>query len=404
MLWNISWRNVWRNKKRSAIIIFAIAFGIWAGIVTTGFYNGMMLQVVDSAIDTRIAHVQIHQPGFRDHKEVAKTIPDAGKAIETIKQEPGVKFVAGRSIVAGMASSAVTGSGVSIFGIIPEDEKNISEIYSLLEDGTYFDTKKRNAAVIGRKLADKLEIKIGNKVILTAQGKSGDIDAGAFKVVGIYKTVSNQFDESTIFARQADVDRIFRLEGGLHEIAIMAAEVYLADSLKPKFVEAFPGLEVSRWSDIAPDLAMMTEATEQMLYVFFIIILLALVFGITNTMLMGVLERVRELGVVMALGMKHLKIFGMIVIETICLSMMGGILGIIFGALTMKLMAHTGIDLSIVSEGLNEWGMSEMVYPVLKSAEYPRIAIMVVITALAASIYPAIKAIKLNPVEAIRTY
>ena len=404
MLWNISWRNVWRNKKRSAIIIFAITFGLWAGIVTMGFYGGMLEQIVESAIDTRVAHIQIHAPGFRAHKEVAKVIPNASQAIEIAKKIPDVKFVSGRSIVAGMASSAVTGSGVEIFGIVPDDERNISEIYNLIEEGTYFDTKKRNPAVIGRKLAQKLEVKVGNKIVLTAQGRGGDIDAGAFKVVGIYKTVATTFDEATVFARQEDVDRIFRLEGGIHEIAVMTDDVLLADSLKPKLVEALPDLEVSRWSDIAPDLAMMTEATQQMLYVFMIIILLALVFGITNTMLMSVLERVREIGVVMALGMKHLKIFAMIVIETICLSMIGGVLGIIAGAVTMKLMAHTGIDLSVVSEGLNEWGMSEYVYPVLAAAEYPRIAIMVIVTAVIASIYPAIKAVRLNPVEAIRTY
>jgi len=404
MLLNLSWRNVWRNKKRSVIIIAAIALGLWAGIFNLGFYEGMLRQMVDAAISSRVSHIQIHAPGFREHKEIGLTVPDGERVLEDVRSIDGVKSAAGRSVLSGMASSPALGTGAVIYGIIPDDEKRISDIYEQMVEGTYFETKKRNPVIIGKKLADELEVEIGNKIVLTAQIPDGSIGAGAFRVVGIYKTVSSFFDESTVFAQQEDIDKTFELEGAIHEIAIMGRDNDVIFPITDGLKEKYPDLKCETWKEIAPDLAYSTDASGQMIFIFMIIIMLALVFGITNTMLMGVLERVRELGVVIALGMKPGKVFWMILLETVFLSIIGGILGISTGWGTIAILNKTGIDLSIVAEGLAAFGIGTTLYPVLPAADYFSIAFMVVITAIAAAIYPGIKAVKLNPVQAIRTY
>ena len=404
MILSIAWRNIWRNKKRSGVLICAIAFGLWAGLLSMGLMLGMVQQMIDSAIETRISHVQIHQTGFRSHKEIGLTIPAGEEVLTKVRNTPGVKFAAGRALIGGMASSPVTGAGVEVFGVNPEDETSITDLHEQVIEGTYFETKKRNPIIIGRKLAEKLEVDLGKKIVITAQSADGNIGAGAFRVVGIYKTVSSMFDETAIFARRSDIDRTFGLNGGLHEIAIIVEDAKTVNEIAAGIEADFPGSEVETWKELSPELGYMTESTGQMLYIFMVIILLALVFGITNTMLMGVLERVREIGVVMALGMKHSGIFAMIVIETICLAIIGLFIGLGLGAATMEILTRTGIDLSMVSAGLAAFGMSEMLYPFLPLIDYPKVAALVMITALVGAIYPGIRAIKLNPVEAIRTY
>jgi len=194
------------------------------------------------------------------------------------------------------------------------------------------------------------------------------------------------------------------LGGAIHEIAIIAKNIKQIEPLAAELKASYPDLDVATWQEIQPEMGVMTAMTEEWLLIFLLIILLALVFGITNTMLMGVLERVRELGVVIALGMNHARIFAMILLETIFLSSIGGALGILLGAGTVAVLARTGLDLSIVEAGLAAFGASSILYPSLPLYEYFIIAALVIAAAMIAAIYPAIKAMRLNPVAAIRTY
>ncbi len=404
MLFTIAWRNIWRNGKRSAVILCAIAFGLWAGLIAGALTMGMLVQVIDSALSTSLSHIQIHAPGFLDHKEVDLIIHDGEAALAEISAKPEVEAAAGRAVVQGMASSASSGTGVVIYGIDPAMESKVTSIHSLIKEGTYFETKKRNPVVVGAKLADKLDVRLGNKIVLTAQDWQGDINAGAFRIVGIYKTVNSMFDEMTVFTQREDIDRLLGLNGGIHEIALNLVKVERLEVTAAALKSNYPKLNISGWGDLAPELEMMNDNSELYFAIYLVFILLALVFGITNTMLMSVLERVRELGVVMALGMKGGRIFSMIVLETILLTFIGGILGVAITIPTVAILEKTGIDLSAVSEGMEAFGMSAILYPVLPLAEYFKTALLVAATALIAAIYPGIKAVRMNPVEAIRTY
>jgi ABC-type lipoprotein release transport system permease subunit len=404
MLFNIAWRNVWRNKKRSAIVILAIAFGLWAGIFTIGFTFGMMKQMIESSIKTQLSHFQLHKIGFLAHRKIEMTMPQGEKIAEQLQNVKQVKALTKRSMIMGMASSPITASGVVIYGVDPYKEREITDICQQIRQGDYFASPKKNPIVIGQKLSESLEAKLGNKIVLTAQSIDGNISAGAFRVVGIYKTVSSMFDETTVFAQRDDLDRIFGLNGQFHEIAFILYDANQVDSLYYDLKDKFPGLQVDSWKQLAPELAYYVEIGAQTSYILMIIILLALVFGITNTMLMGVLERVRELGIIIALGMNQFRIFAMILLETTVLSLFGGTLGIVFGAITIEVFAKYGLDLSLFSEGLAAFGISNITYPFVPFSEYPKVVILVMLTAFISSIYPGIKAVRLNPIKAIRTY
>lgn len=404
MIWSIAWRNVWRNGKRSGILIGAIAFGIWAGLLMVALMNGMAEQQVKAAIETRTSHIQIHAEGFRSHRDINTIIPQGDSLVEAVSGMEGVVGTAGRAVLTAMASSPTTGSGIQLIGIDPDAEKQVTDVYTKVIEGNYFETTKRNPVIIGKELADKLGVKLKQKIVLTGQAKDGSIAAGAFRIVGIYQTVNSMYDEMTVFANRSDVAKTFGIDGDIHEIAIVVSGINNIDPLATALREHNPSLDIATWRELSPEVALTKDSTAQMNEIFMIVILIALIFGITNTMLMGVLERMRELGVIIALGMKHGMIFLMVLLETVFLSLVGGVLGISLGWGTVAILGKSGIDLSAVSSGLAAFGMDTVIYPTMAPSEYPVVVFLVIITAIVASIYPGLKAVRLNPIQAIRTY
>jgi ABC-type lipoprotein release transport system permease subunit len=203
--------------------------------------------------------------------------------------------------------------------------------------------------------------------------------------------------------RRSDLNRLLSLEDAVHEIAYTTVEGTDDQQLAEALQAAFPEVEVRSWRDLSPVLVFMEQWLAAGLQVLIIIIMLALAFGIVNTMLMAVLERVREVGVMVALGMRRSRVFLMIMIETIFLASAGGPLGLLAGYLTISWLGKRGIDLSDYSAGLEAIGYESILYPVLYTSDYVRVVVGVLITALLASVYPAWKAIRMEPVDAIRT-
>lgn len=404
MITTIAWRNIWRNGRRSGILIAAIAFGIWAGLMEMAFMNGMAQQQVESAIRTRTSHLQIHAAGFLAHRDVSLYIPDGDSVLTGVRRLPDVEAAAGRAVLSAMASSATTARGVLVYGVDPAAERRLTDVPGRLVEGDYFATGRRNAAVIGERLAQKLGIELGRKIVLTGQGGDGSISAGAFRVVGLFQTANSTFDESTVFVRRADLARNFALDDELHEIALRVRSLDDIGPVDARLHRDYPRLDIATWRDLSPEIALTNDSTQQMNDIFLIIILVALVFGITNTMLMGVLERTRELGVVIALGMRPVPVFAMVLVETIMLSVVGSVGGILLAAGTVEVLGRTGIDLSFAASGLAALGMDKVIYPVMPASEYPWVVMLVCVTALVSSLYPGWKAVRLDPVRAIRSY
>jgi ABC-type lipoprotein release transport system permease subunit len=280
----------------------------------------------------------------------------------------------------------------------------VTDVPGRVVSGSYFGVERRNPIVIGKRLADKLGIELGRKIVITGQGGDGEISAGAFRVVGVFQTVNSIFDESTVFVERADLARSFALGGEIHEIAVRVRRSGDIEPVARALRHDYPDLDVATWRELSPEVALTNESTQQMNYIFLVIILIALVFGVTNTMLMGVLERTRELGVVIALGMRPGPVFAMVLVETILLSVVGGLAGVALAAASIAGLGHTGIDLSFVSSGLASFGMDKVIYPVMPATEYPWVVLLVIATAIVASLYPGWKAVRLDPVRAIRTY
>jgi len=474
MIFNISWKNVWRNKTRSLVVVIAVTLGLIGGVFSGAIMVGMVKQRVYTAINNEVSHIQIHHPDYFANKEIQYTFP-FHEIVDFAEQQDGVRSIAVRSKVMAMANtSGNAGTGIMVYGINPEQEKATTKIYNLiLEDaGTYFDSEsKLPSVVISQKLAKKLnvvnfkltdksfeilekhekpefiekarklkdvlfrrekdfihaledslqvklsqkqlynftnaalEYKLRSKIVISFVGTHGDLVQSAFRISGIYKTTNSMFDEMNVFIKKSELDALAGIEANQsHEIAILCNDFKSSANAYKELKAKFPGLSVQEWSDLQPDLKMTTEYMNVYFYILTIFILLALGFGIVNTMLMAILERIKELGMLMAVGMNKVRVFKMIMLESVFLTITGGITGIIISTFLVLILGNTGIDLrALYGDGLEAVGYSALIYPEISLKYLIGTTILVILTGIVAAIYPARKAVKLNPAEAVRT-
>jgi ABC-type lipoprotein release transport system permease subunit len=327
-----------------------------------------------------------------------------------------------------MIKSSTTGTGIHLLGINPEHEKGVTSIYKAVYDssavaenleikdeqriseflkdsvGHYFEKDTRyKQIVIGEKLAEQLKVDVKSKLVVNLQTSDGSLTGGVFRVAGIFRITNSTFENTTAFVDKSDLTSLVGLNNGsTHEIAIRLKEGQNVKPFVNELEKLYPDLSIMSWKDIQPDLGMVTEWLDIMLYVVMVIILLALGFGIVNTMLMVVMERIKELGMLMAIGMNRLRVFSMIMLETIFLSITGGIVGMVIAALLVGYYGETGINLKSFSQGFEAIGYNPMLYPEIGFQFYITIVGLIILAAIIASIYPAIKALRLKPAEALR--
>jgi putative ABC transport system permease protein len=406
VLFKIAWRSIWRSKMRSAVVIFAIASGLLGGLFSSAWMNGMAQQRVKNTFAYEIGHIQLHNPSYAENNDVNKTIKNTADKLSILDTIKGVSGVTERILVTGMSATANKNMGVSIIGVDPVQEKQVFEIYKKIDSasGDFFETKKKNSIVISRALADELKARLKSKIVLTFQDYNGEITGAAFKVVGIFKTDNNPWDKMHVFVKNDDLRRLLALpEDESHEIVLLLDDFEQAAVLAGNLQNRITDVKIEDWAEVSPYLSLMSGYMDMMMGLFMLIILGALGFGIVNTMLMVVLERTRELGMLMAIGMNKRRVFIMIMLETICLALVGALFGEVLSVLIINYFNKTGIDLSSVAEGMESVGYAVVTYPMLEPYRYLQITVLVIITSVLASIYPAFKALKLHPAEAIRT-
>lgn len=401
MIFLIAWRNIWRNHARSLVVIGSIIVGIGALTFLSGFMNSFLSGYVRNAIQHEFSNIQLHHADFKTDYDIKFTIDNAEEVERYIEGLPGVKYLATRSLSNGMISSAKKATAIQILGVNAAKEARTTRLDSLIAEGSFFESKRRNPIVLGRKLASELQVGIRSKVVLTFQDINNNITAGAFRVVGIVESSSLKINQNAAFIKMTDLNELLEMEGATHEMAVVVDDPEVQGAVKAKIRGRFPDLLVEDWREMSPMLNLMLQWFSVTLRILIAIVMTALVFGIINTMLMSVLERFKELGVLMAIGMNKIKVFAMIMVETILLTLIGGPFGMLAGYLIISYLGEHGIDLRDYSEGLSAIGYDSILYPSLEGRVYIEISIGVVITAFIGAIYPALKAVRLNPVEAI---
>ena len=398
----IAWRNVWRNKIRSGVVIISIVLGIWAGLFVMAMTLGLNEQRMNGAISTYLSHVQVHDAQYSKEQNINYYIQNKEKILNKIESDNNIKAYAKRTIVTAMAANSNGSYGVQIVGINPAEEKKLTSISDKLIEGTYLNKFKRNPIVIGKALADKLDLNLRSKIVITLQDINSNIVSTSFRVEGIFRTSSSMFDEATLFVKMDDLEQITGLSGQIHEIAILANSINNADKIKSDLSKEIGENKAETWSDIAPELGYANEMMSRFIYIFMGIIFLALAFSIINTMLMAVLERRKELGMLMSVGMNKSRIFSMITLETLFISALATPIGMLLSFWTISYFDEVGIDLSIVAKGLESLGIGTRIYTFLPRQLYINITFLSLLVTFVSALFPARRALKLNPVEAIK--
>jgi putative ABC transport system permease protein len=402
MLLKIAWRNIWRNKRRSIIVLTSVAVGLVAIILDDSLSVGMVTQIFENEIGSFVSNIQIHEKGFNDNKIIQKLIPDPNQAERVLQRSPDVVHYCRRIVTFGLLSSALNSSGVTLVGVEPNREMKVTTVASRIVEGRYLSGQKHEI-IIGKKLAEKLNVGLGDKVVGMASALKGNVGADMFRIVGLFETVSSEFDKSFIFVSLQNAQEMLELDGGISEFAIITTSRAVVEPVKRAIAaELGPKYEVLSYADLMPLMLAQMEVYKESTYIIYVIVGLAMIFGIINMMLMSVFERVREFGVLMAIGMKNRRLFGMILTEALVLGILGTFLGIgIACAITLPLSA-SGIDLSMFSESLTSFGSGSIIYPVLSVGTLVDSMIIIPLIAVLGAVYPALKAVRFEPVRAIR--
>ena len=399
----ISWRNIWRNKLRSLVVIFSIVFGLLGGIIIIAMSYGLNEERMNNAVDTYLSHIQIHNILFSEDYNIKHTINNLDIIEKAINEDERVVSYSKRIVLNGMLSNSNGSYGIQVKGVDPEEEVKVTNTYEKIIDGEYFKSKRDNTIIVGKKLADKLNLNLKSKVVITFQDENYELTSLLYRVEGIFRSGNSRYDEMNVFVKNKSITKNLPGFKGYHEMPILLNDIDLRGEVKKDLIPLSSNNIVEGWDDISKELAYANEMLSAVLYIFMMIILSGLSFGVVNTMLMAILERRKEIGMLMSIGMNRYKIFMMISFETIFLSLIALPFGLLTSYMIVDYYSVVGIDLSVVEAGLENFGVGTRLYFKVPNEEYFNVSLMVFVISIFSSIFPSIRALKINPVEATKT-
>jgi len=403
MILIMAWRNIWRNKMRSLVIILSVVLGLFAGIMVLAIYKGMMHDRISTVIEQEVGQLQLHHPSFKKDYDPAFTIDNGLAVLDTLHLIDAIRALSTRTITQGMLSTTTGGAGIQINGIHYDQEIAVSKIDKKIKEGRPFDQFKKNEILIGKKLAKKMKLKIGNKIVLTFTDPNATIIAGAFRICGIYESDNTPLDEKNVYVQIHELNHMLGIGKGFHEIVVLLKQDAQLEQTEKYLTNHFKHLLIESWKTISPETEFMVVTVDAMSFIIIGIILFALAFGIVNTMLMAILERNKEIGMMMAVGMNKFKLFKLILLETTCLTIAGVPIGLLIAWVVCNYYQMHGINWANTGKDLmRSFGFSTMIYPIFPADKIIPILCFVFVTALLSCLYPAIKALNLKPVEALR--
>ena len=384
------------------IVMISVAIGIIAALLMDTLSRGMMVQMLENQIGSHVSHIQIHRKGFRADPVIQNFLPDPQRVQTAVSRLGEIGFWTERVITYGLLSSAESSSGITLVGIDPTREADVTTIKNSVVAGRYL-SGERNEIVIGRKLAEKLNVTMGDKVVDMATSIDGSVASDVFRVVGLYETFSSEFDKVFAYVDLAHMQDMLGLRSNVSEVALLVRDRDQLDRVKEELRhELGESYEVLSYPEILPFLVLQLDIFEESMYIFYLIIGIALIFGIINTMLMSVFERITEFGVLKAIGMGSRLLVTMVVLEALLLGVLGTVAGFIIGYGIYLPLSQSGVDLSMFAESLKSIGSGSVIYPVLTFSGAINALVIIPLVAVLGAIYPAAKAARLQPIEAIR--
>jgi len=402
----LGWRNIWRHKRRSLVVISSIAIGIFAIVASKGFMNGMNEQMIDNTINSSLGHVAIHAKGFQNNMKLELNFAPSDRIEASVRGSKNFVSMTRRVKIQGMVRSSESSQGVLVVGIDPVTEKKVSRIYEYTSKeggGSFLEDPADDSILLSKLLAKKLDLQIGDKMVLMIQDKNNEIVGVGLKVRGFFASPIDSFDKFVVFMGIKRLQEITGLGDNISEINIITNDKNTVYSYKKHLIGKIndSNLEILTWMDMVPNLVSAIKLYDSMMFIFFMITFIVVIFSIANTMIMAIMERFHEIGVMKSIGTKPSMIFMMIVFEALNLGLVGLGAGVMLGILFIAITSFTGIDFSIYMESLKTWGTGSIIYPRLAFIDIAASIFIVFLTTVVAAIYPAVKAARIKPLEAL---
>ena len=397
----LAWRNLWRNHRRTLIMLLAIAIGVWAMIFMTALMRGMVDDMIRDGIDSLPGYVQIHHAEFRDDPSIDNSLQAPGPELLSALENPAVAGWTSRVRVPAMISSERDSRGITLLGVDPAGEIALGFDLENMVEGRFLDSPEDKGLVVGRKLLERLETGLGKRVVVMSQDPENNVADRGFRIVGVYKASLESQEEQFVYGGRSYIQSLLKIGTQVSEIAVAGHDYRSVDDLLTIIRDASPqDSEALPWMELESYLSSMMNMMDGFVLVWIIVIFIALSFGLINTLMMAVFERIREIGLMQALGMRPSSILYLILMESLLLLALGLLAGNIL-AIASILPLKEGIDLSAVAKGMEMMGAGSMLYPALKLRDLATANVVVIVLGLLTSLLPAWRASRYSPVEAI---
>ncbi len=398
----MAWRNLWRYGRRTVTTIAAMTLALLTLIVWTSFVQGFLRDLETTIVEVEIGDLQVYPPEYRTQPSIFDRIGTSAELVDTLG---AMGFDASaRLLGGGLAAAGEASAGVSLRGVETEQDARVSIVYDRVAEGSWLDPSDPAGIVIGGRLARTLDVGLGDEVVLLSQATDGSIANGLYTVRGILAPFSEATDRGGVFlVRQAFLD-FFVLPGGAHQVVVRNTSDQPLEASAAQIRAAAPGLDVLTWRELFPTLATMLDSVESTMYILFMIVYLAIAILLINATLMAVFERIKELGLLKAVGLSPTRVVFLILWEGLFQAALAAAAGLILSIPLLFYFTRVGIDLAALGGQVSISGIG--LDPLMRGVVNPTIFVgplgAMFVIVLASMLYPALKAARIRPVEAMR--
>ncbi len=401
----MAWASLVRRATRSFMVVTMICVSLWGLLLMQGIYDGMTEQVISNAIRSDSGELSLFGRGYRLDPSLDTLVADTREAEEELEQllgdDPRIRSVVQRLRQNGLVATAHYSRNTEIYGVELEAEKVHGQLQNYLLKGEYGFGKQQKGAVVGFKLAEKLQVVIGKKIILSAQDTYSDVTSIALRVTGIIKTNNMGLDENAVFINIDKARTFLGVHQGVSQISIMLVDEQDIATLQQDLQKGFPALDILRWDEIYPALMQSRVIMKGFSLVISVMIFGVAGLGIFGVVLVSILERMREFGIMLAIGTEFGQIRIVILAESLFMGLSGFLAGAVCGLFSLLYFKIYGLDLTMFSEAFEEFGMDAVTYAIIRP-DYFVTAFAAVILATLVSVYFPLRMLKnTKPIEVI---
>jgi len=401
----LAWRNLWRQPRRTWLTIGAMVFSNALLVFMISIQFGMYDLMIDNTLQAFTGHMQVQAPGYKDDLKMRQVVPNANNLAADLRKSLKLEAISARGAAFALASSEERSYGLQIFGVDPDHEALVSSIPGLVRSGRFLNDNNAAEIVVGKVLAKNLRVDLGDEITLLGSGRDGSFAAGVVNVSGIFDSGVEDLDRSIAEIPLGYFQDLFYMEGAAHQVVITTPDLAAIEQVKLEVENLLPAnsdLLVHDWDALQPGLKQAIQADISSAFFMYGVLVVLVAFSVLNTQLMSVLERTREFGIVMSLGLTPGRLGRLVILETLMMGLIGMMLGALVGGLITVWFGWNGFSYPGMDEMAATFNLPDRFYPQATLLTLTLGPAVVFLGSVLSALYPALRLYWLHPVEAMR--